>query len=125
MTAPHEKSDGIRVLVVNDNDQVRQLVMATIIEQTDMTAVGEALTGEDGVAVAQRLRPDVVVMDGAMPGMGGAWATQQILASLPEIRIVAFAGSPSTMEELLAAGAVAKVEKAAPLYRLLMAIRKA
>lgn len=70
----------IRVLIVDDSPSMAQLMSGVIGGQPDMTVVGVAASGEEGVALAASMRPDVITMDVQMPGMGGFAAIEQILA---------------------------------------------
>lgn len=73
-------SDTIRVLLVDDHTVLRAGIRALLESEEDMVVVGEAGTGEEGVEAAQRLKPDVVVMDLTMPGAGGLQALKDIVA---------------------------------------------
>lgn len=78
----------IRVLLVDDHALVRT-GNALVLEATDdLEVVGEAGTGEEAVALTASLRPDVVLMDVRMPGMGGIEATRQITAAHPATRVI-------------------------------------
>lgn len=70
----------VRVLLVDDHAVLRAGLRALLETQADIRVVGEAATGEEGVARARGLRPDVVLMDLVMPGAGGLEATRQIAA---------------------------------------------
>lgn len=70
--------DVIRILLVDDHAVLRAGLKALLDSEPDMRVVGEASTGEEGVERAKHLKPDVVVMDLSMPGMGGMEATRQI-----------------------------------------------
>ncbi len=81
--------DPIRVLIVDDHGVVR-MGLRTFFEQIDdIEVVGEASDGSEGVAVARRLTPDVVLMDLLMPVMDGITAIARIKEEQPEIEIVA------------------------------------
>ena len=70
-----------RVLLVDDQDAFRR-AMAMVVGETDgFEAVGEAASGEDAVALARRLQPDLVLMDVNLPGIDGLEATRQLMAS--------------------------------------------
>ena len=70
----------VRVLIVDDQEPFRQAARM-VVELTDgFEVVGEAETGEDSVAMAQDLQPDLVLMDVNLPGINGLDATRQILA---------------------------------------------
>jgi two-component system response regulator NreC len=68
----------IRILLVDDHLVLRAGLKALLDAETDMRVVGEASTGEEALEKAKSLKPDVVVMDLSMPGMGGLEATRQI-----------------------------------------------
>jgi DNA-binding NarL/FixJ family response regulator len=73
-------SDTIRILLVDDHPVLRSGLEALLDLEEGMQVVGQASTGEEGVEKARLLRPDVVVMDLAMPGMDGLEATAEIVA---------------------------------------------
>jgi len=79
----------IRLLVVDDHAIVRKGICALLAQVADMRVIGEASDGEAAVAQADALKPDVVLMDLVMPKMDGVEAIRQILARLPETRIIA------------------------------------
>jgi two-component system invasion response regulator UvrY len=79
----------IRVLLVDDNPHVLSTTRLILLINEDIEVVGEADDGEKSLEEVQRLRPDVVVMDGRMPRMDGDEATRRILRSFPETRVVA------------------------------------
>lgn len=115
---------ALRVLVVDDHDLVRHALTAALSALTDFDIVGCCVDGVDAVVAAARLRPDVVVMDLAMPRMGGIAATRAILASAPRTRIVILtAATARQSEQALAAGARACVFKDAGLDALITTLR--
>jgi two-component system cell cycle response regulator DivK len=86
------KGDGTLVLIVEDND--KNLKLARDVLQFHGFRTVEATTGEQGVAVAREQRPDLILMDIALPGMDGVDATQQIkadpaMASIPVVALTA------------------------------------
>nr|WP_229482086.1 response regulator transcription factor [Massilia sp. JS1662] len=84
----HAVTGRISVLVVDDHPLLRAGLLDTIADQLDMRLVGEAADGEDAVRQFARLRPDVTVMDVAMPGMDGVQALREIRAMAPDARVV-------------------------------------
>ena len=81
-------SQTIRVLIVDDHTIVRKGIRALLTEIAGIEVVGEAADGQEAVAQANSLRPDVILMDLAMPKMDGIEATRQIKTSQPESRIL-------------------------------------
>jgi DNA-binding NarL/FixJ family response regulator len=86
---PPQTGGLIRVLLVDDNPNVIAAIRMILLTNEDIEVVGDAGDGEKSLEAVQRLRPDVVVMDGRMPRMDGAEATRRILRSFPETRVVA------------------------------------
>ena len=78
---------GAKGLLVDDSDETRQ-ALRELLEGRGITIVGEAAEGAEGIGLARKLTPDVVLMDLKMPGMGGIEATKIITSSLPDTRII-------------------------------------
>jgi DNA-binding NarL/FixJ family response regulator len=78
----------IRVLVVDDHPLLREGVCAVIRSQGDCAIVAEAATGEDAIALYDQHRPDIVLMDLQMPGIGGVAAIEALRKSHPDARII-------------------------------------
>jgi|GEM_PF-733032 len=115
----------LRVLVADDHEIVRQGLAALLREQEDIQFVGEAANGREAVDLASRLRPDVVIMDVAMPLMNGDEATRQTKMHLPETRVIALSmyAEDSMIEKMRQAGADCYILKTAPADELLAAVR--
>lgn len=79
-------TDQIRVLLVDDHSVLRGGLKALLSLEEDLDGVGEAGTGEEAVERTRSMRPDVVVMDLGMPGMGGLEALRQIIEIAPRSR---------------------------------------
>ncbi len=79
----------IRLLVVDDAPFIREIVRHAL-RGSQIEIVGEAEDGHEAVAMAHKLRPDVVLMDIVLPGKSGIDATREVLAVNPAIRVVAF-----------------------------------
>lgn len=78
----------IRVLVCDDHSIVREGLKA-VLDDGEFTVVGEAADGADVLEAARRCRPDVILMDLQMPGLGGVEAAKQVIAELPRVRVLA------------------------------------
>lgn len=115
----------IRVLVVDDHFVVRKGVCALLADAEGIEVVGEAGDGEQAVAEARRLRPQVILMDLKLPGVDGVAATRTILAEQPGTAIVALTGTDAEEEVLAAveAGALGYLAKTSPREDFLEAIR--
>jgi two-component system, NarL family, response regulator NreC len=97
----------IRILLADDHALVRQGFRMILEAQPDMEIVGQAGNGREAVELAEKLKPDVVVMDVAMPELNGTEATRRLSASLPRTRILALSMHKDSVyvREILRAGA--------------------
>jgi DNA-binding NarL/FixJ family response regulator len=80
--------EPLRVLVVEDHPLFRKGVVALLDSVPDLAVAGVAVSGEEAVAQAGALRPDVVLMDLQLPGMSGIEATRAIVAADPDVRVL-------------------------------------
>ncbi len=80
--------DKIKVLLAEDHVVVREGTRELIKREPDMEVVGEASDGDEAVKLAAKLKPDVVIMDIAMPKLNGIEATKQIKASQPAVAVL-------------------------------------
>ena len=78
----------IKVLLVDDHSLVRRGFRRMLEDEADMEVVGEAGTGEESIKLAKELRPNVVVMDCALPGMNGLQATRKIIEDSPDTAVL-------------------------------------
>ncbi|WP_353648892.1 response regulator transcription factor [Nakamurella sp. A5-74] len=127
MTEDAAVGQDISVLVVDDQTAIREAMAIVIDLQADLRVSGTAADGERAVEAAALQRPDVVLMDLNMPGIGGAEATRQILAAADEIAVVVlttFADEESILTAL-GAGARGYLTKDAGRADILRAIRSA
>lgn len=117
----------IRVLLVDDHEIVRAGIKVLLMAEEDMEIVGEAASGQEAVALARHLLPDVVVMDVQMPGLNGIEATRQITSDCPECAVLALTihEDEQYFFQMLAAGAMGYVPKRAAPDDLVRAIREA
>ena len=79
----------IRVLVVDDHDLVRTGITRMLADIEGLLVVGQAESGEESLHKARELKPDVVLMDIKMPGIGGLEATRKLIRSHPDLKVVA------------------------------------
>ena len=78
----------IRLILVDDHPVVRHGLRGMLEAEPDLSVVGEASSGPEGVALAAELRPDIVLMDLRMPGGDGVEATARIVATVPGVRVM-------------------------------------
>lgn len=78
----------IRLVLIDDQSLFRQAIATLVDAQADMTVVGQAAGGQEGVAAVLTAEPDVVLLDLEMPGMDGIETAREILTSRPETRVV-------------------------------------
>ena len=115
----------IRLLLVDDQDIVRAGLRSLLERHPEMDVVGEAGSGTEAVALAEQLRPDVILMDITMPEMNGAEATRQIKETVPEVNVLALTihEDEAYFFEMLNAGASGYIPKRASPDDLLAAIQ--
>ena len=125
----------IRILLADDHAIMRVGLASLLLREKDMTVVGEAETGEEAVALARELKPDVVVMDLMMPALSGAEATRQITAepaadggnapeTRPKVLVFTSYGTSADLARAVLNGASGVLLKNAPTRDLPQAIRR-
>jgi NarL family two-component system response regulator LiaR len=117
----------IRVLLVDDHVVVRKGLRALLDREAGIEVAGEAADGEQALRALDRLRPDVILMDLEMPGIGGVEATRQIAQTHPDARIVVLTSHAAEQDVFpaLKAGALGYVLKHSAPEDVLHAIRQA
>lgn len=115
-----------KILVVDDHDLVRMGIVRMLADIDGYQVVGDAKSGEEAVTKARILKPDVVLMDVKMPGMGGLEATKKLLTVNPVIKIIAVTACDDDLypTRLMQAGAVGYVTKGAEFTEITDAINK-
>jgi DNA-binding NarL/FixJ family response regulator len=117
----------IRVLVVDDHEVVRRGVCVILDEQDDFEVVGQAVTGNDALALARQLRPDIVLLDLFLGETNGLDVAQQLLRSCPEagMRMVILTGhcDDESLFHALRVGVHGFLQKALPVDELLSSLR--
>jgi len=116
----------IRVLIIDDHQLVREGLKRMLELGEDIRVVGEAANGENGITQAERLSPDVVLMDIKMPGMDGIAATRQLKEKMPDVNIIMLTlYDGEYVKQAVEAGASGYILKDANREQLIQAIHDA
>jgi DNA-binding NarL/FixJ family response regulator len=117
----------IRVLIADDDRSVREALEELLMATPGMEVVAAVADADTAIEAAQRLRPDVALLDAKMPGGGGRRAASGIRQVCPSVRSVAYSayGDRASVSAMLAAGVLGYVVKSALPEELLEAIRSA
>ena len=117
--------DKIRLLVADDHAIMRDGIRALVSLHEDIEIVGEAATGQEAIAKAQELMPDVIIMDIAMPGLDGLEATRRILKGNPKAKVLVLSqyDDKEYIISAIKAGSTGYVPKRALGSELVSAIR--
>jgi len=124
-TMPGEPRRQIRVCLADDHTLFRDGIREMLTTDPELTVVGDASTGPEAVALAVRLRPDVLLLDVEMPGPGAPSVIQQISRVAPETKIIVLTmhDDPDLVRDLLQAGAAAYLLKTIVRDELIAAVR--
>ena len=119
-------SGPIRILLADDHVMLRQGTAELLQREPDIEVIGEAGDGEQAVALARHLNPDIVVMDIRMPVLSGIEATRMIREELPGVQVLVLTAHDDDQYifSLLQAGASGYLLKSAPMNELVQAIRQ-
>ena len=115
----------IRILLADDHAIIRDGLKVLLGAQNDFEVVGEACDGKQAFEQAQKLTPDVVVMDISMPGLNGAGATDRLKVASPQIKVLVLSSYEDEVyvRQLMTAGACGYVLKRSAADDLVKAIR--
>ena len=104
---------SIRVMLVDDNEIVRKGLQEALEHSDDFTVVGQTGEGEEALGLAERLLPDVILMDVLMPGKNGIDACREITTALPDAKVLMLTAfsDRDAMDDALAAGATGYLPK--------------
>lgn len=121
------RSDGIRLLIVDDHKVVRNGLRVFVSLYDDLEVVGEASSGQQALEQCAALQPDVVLMDMVMPEMDGPTATRLIREQFPQVQVVALTSfdEEDLVPQAIEAGAVGFLYKDVEEEELIGAIRSA
>ena len=116
----------IRVMLVDDNEIVRKGLQEALEHSDDFTVVGQTGEGEEALGLAERLRPDVILMDVLMPGKNGIDACREITTALPDAKVLMLTAfsDRGAMGDALAAGATGYIPKLWGRDQLLNTLRE-
>jgi NarL family two-component system response regulator LiaR len=117
----------IRVLIADDHAVVRKGLRFFLLAYDNLEPVGEASSGEEAVTLCGELRPDVVLMDLMMPGIGGVAAIREIRQRYPAVQVIALTSfvDDQTVQAALKAGAISYLLKNVSADELIEAIQAA
>ena len=115
----------IRVLIVDDHTVLRQALRLLLESHEELDVLGDVSNGREAAAVAEKMLPDVVLMDVVMPGLNGLDATRQIRKRCPNTRVLILSGYEEDEQiiEALRAGASGYLVKESDIGELLLAIQ--
>jgi DNA-binding NarL/FixJ family response regulator len=121
-----ETNSEITCLIVDDHEVVREGLRLSLSRAPHIRVIGEAGDGESAVALAERRRPNVVIMDVRMPGMDGLEATKLMTEKVPDTAVLIFTAysERSLLSRGLESGAKGYILKEAPHQTLVRAIEK-
>ncbi|MET0378573.1 MAG: UvrY/SirA/GacA family response regulator transcription factor [Spongiibacteraceae bacterium] len=119
-------SSVTNILLADDHDLVRSGLRRLLADFPELMVVGEAESGEDAFRLCRELKPDLVLMDLKMPGIGGLEATRKITTHFPYIKVLAVSAVEDDLyaSRLLQAGASGYLIKGSPFEEMVRAIRK-
>ena len=114
----------IKVLIVDDHELIRTGISSMLADFDNIKVVAEAENGEDAIKLARKLRPEVVLMDANMPGIGGLEATRRLVRFDPDIKVIAVTvhNEEPYPTKFMQAGAAGYVTKGADISEMVKAI---
>jgi DNA-binding NarL/FixJ family response regulator len=125
MKTAETKRARIRVMLVDDHRGIRAALRGIIDAEPDLAVVADAQSGQAAIDLVERAKPDIVLMDGSMPGMSGVEATRQLRQLQPMLKVITLTlyEQNTYLEEMVSAGAVGYVLKTSSPENIIEAIR--
>jgi len=116
----------IKVMVVDDHELIRSGISSLLKDNKKIDVIAEASSGEEATSKARELRPDVVLMDANMPGIGGLEATRRLIRFDPDIKVIAVTvyGDEPYPTRFMQAGAAGYVTKGTDVKEMVIAIQQ-
>jgi DNA-binding NarL/FixJ family response regulator len=116
---------SLRILLVDDDDIVRAALEIRLARQAHLKTVGSVATGEEAILAAERLSPDLIILDLGLSGLSGMDTMRAIIKSLPQVRIIVLsaAQSPEQIQQAFDSGAASYVLKQSSGIDLLEAVQ--
>ncbi len=107
-----------RLVIIEDQTAIREMLVEILRLDTNYQLVGEAGNGQDGYQLCMDVKPDIVVLDAKLPGLNGVEVLRRLGKRLPNMRVLVFSGheNPVLVREMIEAGAHGFVEKTAGLF---------
>jgi DNA-binding NarL/FixJ family response regulator len=114
-----------RTLLVDDDDLIREALSICLARQDRLEMVGSVASGEDAILAADRLRPDLIILDLCLPGLSGIDTMQSIIKILPQVRIIVLSAKQSLehVQQAFETGAAGYVFKPSSGIDLIEAIQ--
>ena len=125
MTQKKTEENPIRVVLVDDHQQMHQIVRSTLGATKDIKLVGQGANGQEGIALCEQHQPDIVLMDVVMPVMDGIEATKVLRERLPAIKVLVLSSfqDHESVYAMLRNGAVGYLTKSSLAHDLTDTIR--
>jgi DNA-binding NarL/FixJ family response regulator len=120
-------NETIKVLVVEDHRVTLEGLVSGLSNEADIEVVGSAANSDEGLAMAKRLKPQVILLDLHLPGSSGPRTTVKVFSELPDSKVVIFSGEsrPPFVSAVLNAGATAYLLKSEGVPKIAQTIREA
>jgi YesN/AraC family two-component response regulator len=118
------ETGNIRILIVDDSEDVRQALKDILSTTDDITVIGEAINGEEGLEKAAELEPDIIIMDERMPGLNGLETSRIIQERALPCKIIMLTNYEDFKSEAFKSGVTAYLIKGVKLDILTDCIRK-